>query len=92
MRPVVPGVLVIVAFVPSLLVCADAVVFPSELEGFPHAAIEAALQERPIIACDVPGVRDDRKALLGPPRHPGELASGRVEPGLFKPFFERDAC
>jgi glycosyltransferase involved in cell wall biosynthesis len=52
-------------------------VFPSEVEGLPNAVIEAALHEKPIVACDVPGVRDvvrDREeALLVPPRDPARL-------------------
>jgi glycosyltransferase involved in cell wall biosynthesis len=64
--------------VPSLLECADAFVFPSELEGLPNAVIEAALHECPIIACDVGGVRDvvrdGDEAVLVSPRSPGQLA------------------
>jgi glycosyltransferase involved in cell wall biosynthesis len=64
--------------VPSLLDCADAFVFPSELEGLPNAVIEAALHERPIIACDVGGVRDvvrdGAEAVLVSPRSPAQLA------------------
>jgi glycosyltransferase involved in cell wall biosynthesis len=62
--------------VPDLLGAADLFVFPSEVEGLPNVIIEAALAELPIVACDIPGVRDivGKSDLLVPCRSPRELA------------------
>lgn len=64
--------------VPRLLRAADLFVYPSELEGLSNAVIEAALSRLPIVACDVPGVRDvvrgDSEAILVRPRDPRALS------------------
>jgi glycosyltransferase involved in cell wall biosynthesis len=65
--------------VPALLRSSDLFVFPSETEGLPNAVIEASLAGLPIVACDVPGVRDvvrhGETALLCPPRDARALAA-----------------
>jgi glycosyltransferase involved in cell wall biosynthesis len=63
----------------TLLKSSDLFVFPSEEEGLPNAVIEACLAGLPIVACDVPGVRDvvqhRETALLAMPRDPSGLAN-----------------
>jgi glycosyltransferase involved in cell wall biosynthesis len=53
-------------------------VFPSEVEGLPNAIIEASLAGLPIVACNVPGVRDiiqnGDNGVLVPPRAPERIA------------------
>jgi glycosyltransferase involved in cell wall biosynthesis len=65
--------------VPQLLQAADVFVFPSEVEGLPNAVIEAALAGLPIVACDIPGVRDivmdDANSALAVPRSPRDFAA-----------------
>jgi glycosyltransferase involved in cell wall biosynthesis len=59
--------------VPELLCAADAFVFPSRWEGMSGAVLEAMALEAPIIASDIPSVRetvadgDDREH--SPPLH-----------------------
>jgi glycosyltransferase involved in cell wall biosynthesis len=64
--------------IPALLKSSDLFVFPSEIEGSPNAVIEACFAELPIVACDVPGVRDvvqhRTTALLAPPHDPRRFA------------------
>jgi len=66
------------ADVPELLDAADIFVLPSEVEGLPNALIEAALAGIPIVASDIPGVRDVVEACsrvtLVPARRPEQLA------------------
>lgn len=57
--------------VPDLIVAADAVLVPSRTEGFPGAVLEAMALERPLIASDLPEVRE---AI-------GEFAAGLCEVG-----------
>ena len=47
--------------VPEVLAAADALVLPSAWEGMPNVVLEAMAAGRPVVACDVTGVRD----LLG---------------------------
>jgi glycosyltransferase involved in cell wall biosynthesis len=64
--------------VPDLLCAADAFVLPSRREGLPGAVIEAMALEAPIIASDLPEVReviDDSCSLLVPAGEPDALAS-----------------
>lgn len=44
--------------VPRLLAAADAMIFPSLWEGLPGAVLEAAAVGTPVLASDLPGVRD----------------------------------
>ncbi|MEE8452407.1 MAG: glycosyltransferase [Thermoguttaceae bacterium] len=44
--------------VPRLLAAADAMIFPSLWEGLPGAVLEAASVGTPVLATDLPGVRD----------------------------------
>ena len=50
----------------------DAVVLPSEHEGFPYSLLEGAAAGRPLIGTDIPGIRCaillDKTGLLVPPR------------------------
>jgi glycosyltransferase involved in cell wall biosynthesis len=48
--------------VPDLMVAADVFVLPSRWEGLPGAVIEAMALETPVVATDLPGVRE----VLGP--------------------------
>jgi len=57
--------------VPDLLVAADVFVLPSRWEGLPGAVIEAIALETPVVATDLPGVRE----VLG-----SELLRGTVVP------------
>jgi glycosyltransferase involved in cell wall biosynthesis len=65
--------------VPELLGASDLFVFPSEAEGLPNAVIEAALTGLPIVAGDIPGVREivlgGGGAFLTPCRDPQALAA-----------------
>lgn len=44
--------------VPDLMVAADVVVVPSRFEGMPGVVLEAMALERPVVASDIPTVRD----------------------------------
>ena len=57
--------------IPDLMVAADVFVLPSRWEGLPGAVIEAMALETPVVATDLPGVRE----VLGP-----ELLRGWVVP------------
>jgi len=48
--------------IPDLMVAADVFVLPSRWEGLPGAVIEAMALETPVVATDLPGVRE----VLGP--------------------------
>ena len=61
--------------VPDILAAADALVLPSAWEGMPNVVLEAMAAGRPVVACDVTGVRE----LLGSGDEqivPGEDAAG----------------
>ena len=68
----------------------DVFVAPSRRDGVPLALLEAAAAERPIVASDVPGIRDfiddDVHGLLVPKEQPALLADAidrlLLEPGL----------
>jgi glycosyltransferase involved in cell wall biosynthesis len=64
--------------VPDLLAAADAFVFPSLYEGLGGAVLEAMAMDLPIVASDVPAVRevldDGACGLLVPPAVPDALA------------------
>lgn len=64
--------------VPEVLAAADLFVFPSLYEGLPGAVIEAMALGLPVVASDIPPVREvvepGRSALLVPPGDPGSLA------------------
>ncbi|HXF56074.1 MAG TPA: glycosyltransferase family 4 protein [Actinomycetota bacterium] len=65
--------------VPDLLCAADVFVLPSRWEGFPGLLIEAMALETPIVATDLPAVREavggSGVAVLVPPDDPAALAS-----------------
>jgi glycosyltransferase involved in cell wall biosynthesis len=64
--------------IPTLLATTDLFVMCSAYEGLPVAAVEAMAAARPIVATDVPGLRDcltSQCALLVPYRDPAQLAS-----------------
>jgi glycosyltransferase involved in cell wall biosynthesis len=68
-----------------ILNAADVFLFPSRGEGSPNALLEAMACARPIVATDVPGVRDlvrhDHEALLAPAENDralGELLRAAV--------------
>jgi glycosyltransferase involved in cell wall biosynthesis len=42
----------------ALYACCDVFIFPSFFEGLPNVLLEAAAMERPVVAFDVPGVRE----------------------------------
>lgn len=63
--------------VPDLLCAADAFVLPSRREGLPGSVVEAMALEVPIVASDLPEVRElvnDASAVLVPPGSPEALA------------------
>ena len=70
---------------PEILAAADVFVFPSLYEGLGGSLIEAMALGLPIVASDLPAIREvvepDRNAVLVPPGSPSELASA-VEPLL----------
>jgi glycosyltransferase involved in cell wall biosynthesis len=65
--------------VADYLAAADLFVFPSEIEGLGLAMVEAMWMGVPVIAADIPAVRETlRQGLYGqlvPPSDPGVLAS-----------------
>jgi glycosyltransferase involved in cell wall biosynthesis len=62
---------------PDLLAAADVLVFPSIYEGFGGAAVEAMALGVPVVASDLPTLRDiieaGRTGLLVPPQSPDDL-------------------
>jgi glycosyltransferase involved in cell wall biosynthesis len=70
--------------VPALLAAADVLVLPSYYEGLPMSVIEAMLSGLPVVASDLPGIREqvvpEVTGLLVPPRDAAALAAalGRV--------------
>jgi glycosyltransferase involved in cell wall biosynthesis len=64
--------------VPDLLCAADVFVLPSRREGLPGSVLEAMALGVPIVASDLPTVREavpgDDYAYLVPPDDPGQLA------------------
>ena len=64
--------------VPDLLAAADLFVFPSVYEGLGGAVIEAMALALPVVASDIPAMREvvepGRSGLLVEPANPGELA------------------
>ena len=68
--------------VPELLCAADVFVSPSRWEGLGSVLLEAMALEAPIVASDLPAVRevitDGATALLVPPEHPEALAASLV--------------
>ena len=62
----------------KVLSALDIFVLPSILEGLPRIVIEAMAMERPIVATDIDGVREelrhDETGLLVPPADPAALA------------------
>jgi glycosyltransferase involved in cell wall biosynthesis len=57
--------------IPDLLVAADVFALPSRWEGLPGAVIEAMALETPLVATDLPGVRE----VLGPELLPGRIVA-----------------
>jgi glycosyltransferase involved in cell wall biosynthesis len=63
--------------VADLIVAADVVAVPSRVEGMPGAVLEAMALERPIVASDIPMIREavgDCAAALTPVDNPRLLA------------------
>lgn len=71
------------ADIPELLCAADVFVLPSRSEGFPGVLLEALALEAPIVASDIPAVRDliggEKLALLTPPEDANEFARAIVD-------------
>ena len=71
------------ADVPEVLAAGDVFVFPSLYEGLPGAVIEAMALGLPVVAADIPPVREvveqDVNALLVPPGDAPALAAALVE-------------
>jgi glycosyltransferase involved in cell wall biosynthesis len=71
------------ADVPDLMCAADVFVLPSHREGLPGVVLEAMALEVPIVASDLPTVReavpDDGFACLVPPGEPSRLAQGIID-------------
>lgn len=70
--------------VPDLMVAADVFVLPSRWEGLPGAVIEAMALETPVVATDLPGVREVLgpellRSVIVPVGDAGALASRIVE-------------
>jgi glycosyltransferase involved in cell wall biosynthesis len=68
--------------VPELLCAADVFVLPSRREGLPGAVIEAMALEAPIVATDLPEVREvvsEEHAVLVPPESPDRLAGAVLD-------------
>jgi glycosyltransferase involved in cell wall biosynthesis len=67
----------------ELLCAADVFAFPSRWEGMPGVILEAMALQAPIVASDLPpvreAVRDRASAWLVPPGQPGALARAVVE-------------
>ena len=83
--------------IPDLLASADLFVFPSLFEGLPGAVIEAMALGLPVIASDIPSLREvvenGKNALLVPAASPKELAAAIDEllkdPGRMNRFSEK---
>ena len=77
--------------VPQLLGAADVFVLPSLWEGLPNVVIEAMATGLPVVASDIPPVREavdaDRSAILVAPRDPHALANG-----LLRVLADPDLC
>lgn len=69
--------------VPDLLCAADVFVLPSRWEGIAGILLEAMALQAPIVASDLPGVREvllgSEHAHLVPPQDPGRLADAIVD-------------
>lgn len=82
------------ADVRPFIIEADCIVLPSYREGLPRALLEASAMGRPIIATDVPGVRevveDGKTGLLCPVRSASELAAAMLTM-IAMPLTERRA-
>lgn len=83
--------------IPDLMTAADLFAFPSLYEGLPGVVIEAMALNLPVVASDLPAIREiveeGRSALLAPPGSPRELAAAMVsllnDPGLRDSFGRR---
>jgi glycosyltransferase involved in cell wall biosynthesis len=68
--------------IPELMCAADVFAFPSRWEGLPGAILEAMALEAPIVASDIPPVREvvgDSHAILVPPSRADALAVAILE-------------
>lgn len=68
--------------VPELLAAADVFAFPSRFEGFPFALLEAMAAHVPVVAADIPAVREASgpdAALLVPPDDVYHLRRGLAD-------------
>jgi glycosyltransferase involved in cell wall biosynthesis len=65
--------------IPDLLSTMDVLVVPSLLEGFPMITLEAMAMAKPIIASDIPGIKeqikDGESGILVPPKDSKALAT-----------------
>ena len=65
--------------IPGYLAAADLIVIPSIVEASSISMLEAMAMSKPVIASNIPGIRDivgnERCAILVPPENPEELAS-----------------
>jgi glycosyltransferase involved in cell wall biosynthesis len=81
--------------VPELLCAADVFVLPSRWEGLGSVLLEAMALEVPIVASDIPPVRevvDEGTALLVPVERPAELGSAILEASRDRPATLRRAA
>ncbi len=68
---------------PAFHCAADALVLPSRWEAFPSSLVEALALETPIVASDIPGVREvlgpDETGLVAPPEDAALLSTAIVQ-------------